>query len=167
MGAGALLVFSLATEKKYLKSLLIQNNIDNTERQLVLFDGVCNFCNGAVNFIIDRDQQGKFAFASLQSEIGSETLKNYRLTTRHKALDSIVLVKNNRIYVKSRAALEIAKGLDGGWPLFYVFFILPPFIRDFFYDLLAKYRYKLFGQSETCRIPAVDIRDRFLEYAKK
>ena len=147
--------------------MLTKSNINKIEKYIVLFDGVCNFCNGAVNFIIDRDQQGKFAFASLQSEVGSEILKNYRLTTRYQALDSIVLVKNNRVYVKSRAALEIAKELDGGWPLFYTFIILPPFIRDFFYDLLAKYRYKLFGKSETCRIPTADIRDRFLEYAKK
>ena len=147
--------------------MLTERNIDKTEKYIVLFDGVCNFCNGAVNFIVDRDKQAKFVFASLQSEIGSEILNNYRLSTRHKALDSIVLVKNNRVYVKSRAALEIAKELDGSWPLFYAFIILPPFIRDFFYDLLAKYRYKLFGKSETCRIPTADIRDRFLEYAKK
>ena len=89
------------------------------------------------------------------------------MATRHKALDSIVLVKNNRVYIKSRAALEIAKEMDGGWPLFYAFIILPPFIRDFFYDLLAKYRYKLFGHSETCRVPTADIQDRFLAYEKK
>lgn len=147
--------------------MLTESNINKIEKCIVLFDGVCNFCNSAVNFIIDRDQQGKFAFASLQSEIGAEILKSHHLTTHHKALDSIVLVKNNHVYVKSRAALEIAKGLDGGWPLFYAFIILPPFIRDFFYDLLAKYRYKLFGQSETCRVPTADIQDRFLAYEKK
>ena len=143
------------------------DNNSKTEKYIVLFDGVCNFCNGAVNFIIDRDKQGKFAFASLQSEIGMEIIKKYDLVVRYKDLDSIILVKNNQVYIKSRAALEIARELDGGWPLFYMFIIFPSFILDFFYDLLAKYRYKLFGKSETCRVPTSDIRNRFLEFVKK
>jgi predicted DCC family thiol-disulfide oxidoreductase YuxK len=133
----------------------------------VLFDGVCNFCNSAVNFIIDWDKQGKFSFASLQSEIGIEIIKRYGLAVRHEDMDSIILVKNNQVSTKSTAALEIARELDGGWPLFYAFIIAPSVIRDFFYDLLAKYRYKLFGRSESCRIPTADVRDRFLEYVKK
>ena len=143
------------------------DNKNKTEKYIVLFDGVCNFCNSAVNFIIDRDKHGKFAFASLQSEIGIEIIKEHRLNARHKDLDSIILVKNNQVYIKSRAALEIARELDGGWPFFYVFIIIPPFILDFFYDLLAKYRYKLFGKSETCRIPTQEVRDRFLEFVRK
>ena len=144
---------------------MTRSNIDTKEKQIILFDGVCNFCNGAVNFIIDRDKQGKFAFASLQSDIGAEFIKKYHLISPKKSLDSIILMKNHRAYVKSGAALEIAKGLDGGWPIFYAFIIIPPFVRNFLYDLLAKYRYKLFGRSETCRIPTPDIRERFLEYA--
>ncbi len=143
---------------------LLKENLGHSEKQIILFDGVCNFCNGAVNFIIDRDKQGKFAFASLQSAIGKEIIKEYNLSAQYPALDSIVLVKNNRCYVKSRAALEIAKKLDGGWPLCYVFIIIPRFACDFFYDLLAKYRYKLFGKTESCRIPGPHIKNRFIEY---
>lgn len=145
---------------------MTESNRDKIGKYIILFDGVCNFCNNAVNFIIDRDKQGKFAFASLQSEIGVEIIKKHDLNVRHKDLDSIILVKNNQVYIKSMAALEIARELDGGWPLFYAFIIVPSIIRDFFYDLLAKYRYKLFGKSESCRIPTTHIRDRFLEYVK-
>jgi predicted DCC family thiol-disulfide oxidoreductase YuxK len=146
---------------------LTESNRDKIEKYIVLFDGVCNFCNNALNFIIDRDKQGKFAFASLQSEIGMEIIEKHGLILRHKDLDSIILVKNNQVYIKSRAALEIARELDGGWPFFYLFIIIPTFVLDFFYDLLAKYRYKLFGKSETCRIPTQEVRDRFLEFVKK
>lgn len=128
---------------------------------LILFDGICNFCNSSVNFIIDRDAKQRFKFASLQSDIGQKVLKEHNLKTEN--FDSIILIKNGILYQKSNAALQIAKELDGYWFLFYwIFYGLPSFLRDFFYDLIAKNRYLLFGKEEACRMPNENIRNRFL-----
>ncbi|PYS90590.1 MAG: thiol-disulfide oxidoreductase [Acidobacteria bacterium] len=126
----------------------------------VLFDGVCNFCNGAVNFVIARDKAGYFKFAPLQSEIGEQ------LTVKHgidpAKTDSIVLVEDDHAYVHSTAALKIARRLDRPWPIFYAVMIVPRPIRDVAYKLFAKYRYKLFGRQDACMIPTPDVRERFL-----
>ncbi len=127
---------------------------------IVLFDGVCNFCNASINFVIDRDKKGAFKFATLQSEIGQKLLVKFEKTTTD--FDSVILIKNNQLFQKSDAALEIAKEMDGGWKLLYGFKIIPRFIRNFFYDLIAKNRYKIFGRTEACRIPTVELRERFL-----
>jgi len=129
------------------------------EKDTIFFDGVCNLCNGAINFVIDRDTSGRYQFASLQSEVASE-----HLPERYTALDSIVLYKvSGKIYDKSSAALEIAKGLGGGWSLFYVFKIIPKFIRDAIYNWIARNRYKWFGKRATCRMPSPELKERFLE----
>jgi predicted DCC family thiol-disulfide oxidoreductase YuxK len=128
---------------------------------IILFDGVCNFCNASINFIIDRDSRNQFSFASLQSEIGRKLLQQYQVPDTN-SLDSVVLIKNGKIFKKSAAALEIVKDLNGLWPILSVFKLLPTFILDTFYDLLAKNRYKLFGKSETCRIPTPQLRQKFL-----
>lgn len=127
---------------------------------IILFDGVCNFCNNSVNFIIDRDPAGKFAFTSLQSEKGQEILKGRGLDTQ--SLDSIVLVQEGKVYQRSTAALKIAKDLSGIWQLCYGFILIPTFIRDSVYNLIAKNRYKWFGKEEACRIPTPEVRQRFL-----
>lgn len=126
--------------------------------RIIFFDGVCNLCNGAVNFVIDRDPEGKFKLAPLQSDIAAEYLKKEQLDN----LNSIALFEGGKIYQKSSAALRIAKKLSGAWPLLYGLIIIPPFIRDFFYDLIAKNRYKWFGKQESCRMPTPDIKARFL-----
>jgi predicted DCC family thiol-disulfide oxidoreductase YuxK len=131
------------------------------KKHIILFDGVCNFCNDSVNFIIDRDSGATFSFAPLQSESGQEILAANNLAT--KDFDSIVLVMGNKVYQKSRAALEIARRLSGLWPLAYIFVVVPAFIRDFIYDIVAKNRYKWFGKQDECRLPTPDIRARFLE----
>lgn len=130
-------------------------------RDVILFDGVCNLCNGAVDFILDRDPAGNFAFASLQSDAGQEILSHHGLSTDN--FNSLVLVKNERVYQKSRAALEIAARLKGGWPLLQVFRIVPGFIRNGVYDFIARNRYRFFGKRESCRFPTPEIRSRFLE----
>lgn len=127
---------------------------------LVLFDGVCNLCNASVNFIIDRDEKAVFKFTSLQSEVGQKILMEHNL--KQSDFDSIILLKEDRILKKSDAALEIARNLDGWWKFFYVFIMIPKFIRDFVYDLIAKNRYRIFGKSDTCRIPTAELRERFL-----
>ena len=125
---------------------------------IVLFDGVCNFCNSSVNFIIARDSAKYFKFAPLQSEIGQEFVKKFNLND----VDSIILVEDEQAYTHSTAALKIAKQLDGFWKVFYIFIILPKFIRDFFYKTFAQNRYKLFGKQDVCMMPTPEIRERFL-----
>jgi predicted DCC family thiol-disulfide oxidoreductase YuxK len=128
---------------------------------IILFDGVCNLCNGSVNFVLDRDKKKKFKFGALQSDIGKELLLKYNV--QHSiGYDSVVLIKNNKIYKKSSAALEVARHLNGMWPALYVFKIIPSMIRDFVYDLISRNRYRLFGKSETCRLPEPGIKERFL-----
>lgn len=126
----------------------------------VLFDGVCNFCNTSINFVIDRDSKGIFKFAALQSEIGQEILKKYGL--KQTDFDSIILEKEGKIYQKSDAALEIARNLDGLWKIFYIFKIIPSFLRNPIYDLIAKNRYRIFGRTDVCRIPTPELKARFL-----
>jgi predicted DCC family thiol-disulfide oxidoreductase YuxK len=126
---------------------------------IVLFDGVCNFCSDAVNFIIDRDPENKFKFAPLQSEIGQELRAKYNID---ESIDSIVLIEDDQAFTHSTAALRIAKGLSGVWSGAYMFMIIPRPLRDLYYELFAKYRYRLFGKKEACMIPTPEVRARFL-----
>ena len=126
---------------------------------IVLFDGVCNFCNGAVNFIIRRDAERKFRFTPLQSEIGQQLRAKYNIG---EDVDSIIFVEDDRVYTHSTAGLRIAKGLGGIWSLGYAFIIVPVFMRDWFYKVFAKYRYIFFGKKDVCMIPTPEIRERFL-----
>jgi predicted DCC family thiol-disulfide oxidoreductase YuxK len=126
----------------------------------ILFDGVCNFCNASINFIIDRDSKSIFKFAALQSEIGQELLKKFGLKTSD--FDSIVAIEGDKVYQKSDAALEIARRMDGIWKIFYVFKILPAFLRNPVYDLVARNRYRFFGRTDACRIPTPELKARFL-----
>ena len=126
---------------------------------IILFDGVCNFCNDAVNFIIRRDRERRFKFAPLQSETGQELRRKYEIDPD---VDSIVLIEDERAFTHSTAGLRIAKGLSGILSLAYVFMIVPAFIRDFFYKTFAKNRYRLFGKKEVCMAPTREVRERFL-----
>ena len=127
---------------------------------LVLFDGVCNFCNGAINFVIDRDTAEYFKFAPLQSKIGDEMREKFGIDRFET--DSVVLIEGDRVYIHSTAALRIARRLSGIWSWFYIFIIVPRPIRDLIYKLIAKYRYKFFGRQEACMVPTQDVRARFL-----
>ncbi|MBC8110140.1 MAG: thiol-disulfide oxidoreductase DCC family protein [Verrucomicrobia bacterium] len=127
---------------------------------VILFDGVCNLCNNSVNFIIDRDKKNIFQFAALQSEAGKKLLLQHQLPADKS--DSIVLIKNGKVYQRSAAALEIARHLQGFWSFMYVFKIIPDFISDIFYNFIAKNRYRFFGQQEACRIPTPELKAKFL-----
>lgn len=127
---------------------------------IILFDGVCNFCNGSVNFIIERDRAGYFKFAPLQSEVGEKLLAEHGVNKIET--DSVVLIEDGEVYTHSTAALRIAGRLDGGWKWFSYLRVVPSFIRDGFYKLFAKYRYKLFGKKDECMLPSPDVRKRFL-----
>lgn len=128
--------------------------------KIILFDGVCNLCNGAVNFVIERDKKNVFKFAALQSEVGRELASKYEIDTA--ALDSIILIDGDTHYEKSTAALRIARELSGGYPLLYGFMVLPRFLRNAVYDYIAKNRYKWFGKKESCMIPTPELKSRFL-----
>jgi predicted DCC family thiol-disulfide oxidoreductase YuxK len=129
---------------------------------LVLFDGVCNFCNGAVNFIIDRDPGGRFRFAPLQSETAAALLKHNGVEIPAGGADTMILIEGGRIYDRSTAALRIARGLRMPWPLVYALIVVPRPIRDAFYRYFARNRYRWFGKSESCRMPTPELRARFL-----
>ncbi|WKD86464.1 hypothetical protein KCTC32516_01839 [Polaribacter huanghezhanensis] len=131
-------------------------------KQLVLFDGVCNFCNASVLKIIKKDTQNIFLFASLQSEIGKEITHHFKIDT--KKIDSIVLVvSNTTFYIKSTAALKIAKHFGGFWMLFQIFWILPTAFRDLVYNYIAKNRYKWFGKKESCMLPTPELKSKFID----
>jgi len=130
------------------------------EIQIILFDGVCNFCNFWVNFVIKRDKEDLFRFAALQSEKAKEFIGNFNFDT--SKLDTFILVAGNKIFTKSTAALMICKQLNGLIKILYPFIILPKFFRDFIYDLVAENRYKLFGRKESCRVPTEEEKLKFL-----
>jgi len=129
--------------------------------KIILFDGVCNLCNSAINFIIERDKKKQFRFTSLQGDLGKQLLEERKIDPLK--IDSIILIDPNLAYYhKSSAALEIAKGLSGAYPLMSIFLIIPTPIRDWVYDYIAKNRYKWFGKKETCRIATLEEQEFFL-----
>jgi predicted DCC family thiol-disulfide oxidoreductase YuxK len=127
---------------------------------ILLFDGICRFCNQSVQFVIRHDRHGKFKFAALQSSIGQELLKKYTLPTND--FNSLVLVKGNSCYTKSAAVLQICLGLGGLWRILYLLIVIPQPLRDGIYNLVAKNRYKWFGKHDHCMIPTPEVRKRFL-----
>lgn len=128
--------------------------------RIILFDGVCNFCNASINFVMDHDPKYLFKFAALQSDFAKEKLAKAGLNTND--FDSVVLIEGDKVYTRSTAALRIARLLSGAWPLMYGFVIVPPFIRNAVYDLVARNRYRWFGKSENCRLPSPEERARFV-----
>ena len=128
---------------------------------IVLFDGVCKFCHASVNFLIDRDKAGRIHFAALQSEFGQSLLSPHGLAGHR--IYSIVLVEGRHHSTQSTAALRLTRYMDGLWPVLGIFLFVPAFLRDFFYEILARNRYRWFGRLDTCRVPTPEIRERFLE----
>ncbi|MFM2269747.1 MAG: hypothetical protein RL757_3188 [Bacteroidota bacterium] len=126
---------------------------------IVFFDGVCNLCNGAVQFIIARDAHAKLRFAALQSDAAAQIFKNQH--AQHIDFKSIILLENDKIYDRSTAALRIAKNMDGFWKLLYIFIIVPKPIRDAVYNFIAQNRYRWFGQQNECWLPTADLKKRF------
>ncbi|MBY0229320.1 MAG: thiol-disulfide oxidoreductase DCC family protein [Gemmataceae bacterium] len=131
------------------------------EHPIILFDGVCRFCDGSVNWIIDHDTAGRFRFAALQSPMGQALLARFGLPTG--ALDSMVLVEGGKCWTRSTAALRIAARLGWPWRAGAGFLLLPAFLRDPLYEVLARNRYRWFGTLEACRVPTPEVRERFLD----
>jgi predicted DCC family thiol-disulfide oxidoreductase YuxK len=129
-------------------------------QDIILFDGVCNLCNAFVLFVIDHDPKRRFFFAPLQSEYGQGKLREHKLDCEN--FDSIVLVRGNRIFLRSTAVLNIAKPLKWPWPLFALFLILPTPLRNIIYAFVARNRYRWFGKQKECRLPTPELKSRFL-----
>ena len=127
--------------------------------RIILFDGVCQFCDKSVQFILKRDPNGKFSFCSLQSDTGIQLRKDYHIP---EELDSIILIEGEKYHSKSTAALKIARELRGGWKWLYIFIVIPRPIRDAVYDMVARNRLKWFGEKTACELPPPEVRKRFL-----
>ena len=133
-------------------------------RPVIFFDGVCNLCNGAVRFIIRRDPDSHFRFSTLQSDYARKFLTEMGYHNfPEPEMDSIILFKEGHIFVKSDAALNIARHLSGIWPVLYGLRIFPRFLRNLAYNVVAKNRYKWFGRRDACMIPTAEFRSRFVE----
>ena len=131
-------------------------------KKIVLFDGVCNLCDGAIQRIIKHDKKDVFRFASLQSDFGRKLIAERGLDPEE--LDSIMLIEPGVAYYrKSTAALEISRDLSGGYSLFKNFLFIPEGFRDGIYDFIASNRYKWFGKKEQCMIPTPELKAKFLD----
>jgi predicted DCC family thiol-disulfide oxidoreductase YuxK len=134
---------------------------NRTEYPVLLFDGFCNLCSASVIFILKRERKNNFYFASLQSDFAKRTLREHNLTSQ--VPDSIVLIEDGKTYFQSTAALRVTRYLKWPWPLLYGFIILPRFLRDPVYNLIARKRYSWFGKRETCFMPDKDVKNKFLD----
>jgi len=138
---------------------------------VVLFDGVCNFCDASVNFVIEHDAAGYFKFAPLQSDVGRKLSAEHGLSSKVGEaepvddlvpIDSVILIEDGAAYTHSTAAMRIARHLGAPWSWLYAFIVVPAPIRDFFYRQFARYRYRIFGRKEQCMLPSLEVRQRFL-----
>ena len=130
-------------------------------RKIILFDGICNLCNQSVQFVIEHDKKNQFQFASLQSDFGQNFLKENNLDATK--FDSIVFIEDDKFYTKSSAALKISKYLDGITSWLTIFMIVPKPLRDVVYSFIAKNRYRWFGKQESCWLPSLELKAKFLD----
>ena len=131
-------------------------------KKIILFDGVCNLCNGAVLKTIKYDKKNQFVFTALDSDTGKKILNHLKIDTTK--VDSIILYEPNlAYYIKSSAALKVMNDFGGFWKLNNIFWIVPKPVRDMVYDFIAKNRYKWFGKKESCMIPTPELKAKFLD----
>lgn len=154
----------MGLQRNFNSPVLLQVS-DIKNEHLVLFDGVCNLCNAAIQFIIKNDKKGKFKFASLQSEIAKRIIKEGRIKSvgNGEEPETIIYFEKGKIYLKSTAALKIAKGLQFPCFLLYLFILIPSPLRNFIYDFVSKNRYRWFGKKEECMIPEGTLKGRFID----
>jgi predicted DCC family thiol-disulfide oxidoreductase YuxK len=129
-------------------------------KSIILFDGVCNLCTASVQFIIKRDPEAKFLFTSIQ-QADSDLLPS-GFTREVLTLESILLLEQDKLFMRSTAALKIARKLNALWPLLYVFILIPAFIRDPIYNFIARNRYRWFGKQDQCMLPTEELKSRFI-----
>lgn len=131
------------------------------DKQLVLFDGICNLCNASVNYIIKHDKNDVFRFVPLQSKVGRDLVEKHHIDT--VKTDSIILYsEKKRVFYKSSAALRIASHLGFPRNFWVIFLIIPPVVRNWVYDYIAKNRYKWYGKREHCMVPSPELKSKFL-----
>jgi predicted DCC family thiol-disulfide oxidoreductase YuxK len=130
------------------------------DNPVILFDGVCNLCNGAINFVLRHDKKGIFRFASIQSEAGQQLLAANGIDASE--LNSFFLVEKGKVYKKSAAALRVVNYFAWYWKELQILRIVPYFLRDAIYDFVATNRYKWFGKRDQCMVPTPDLQKRFL-----
>jgi len=128
--------------------------------RVIVFDGVCNWCNAWVNFTIAHDPHGMFKFGMLQSESAQQILQTLQLSSED--FETFLLLEGTRVYTKSTAALRVVRQLSGFWPLFYLCIVIPRPLRDAIYDFVARHRYQWMGKADTCRVPSPKERARFV-----
>ena len=137
------------------------NELLKNDKKIILFDGVCNFCNASVLRVIKNDKKNVFLFAALQSDIGLQITTHFKIDT--SKIDSIILITSDEDFaLKSTAALKILKEFNGLWKVLQVCWIIPPFIRDHIYNYIAKNRYKWFGKKDNCMLPTEEIKSKFI-----
>jgi len=129
------------------------------QNPIIIFDGECNLCNGTVDFLLKRDSKKQFRFASIQSEAAQLLFRKFQIPSE---VDSVILIKSNKVYFESDAAIEIAGMLPFPWKMGTIFRIIPKKIRDNIYRRIAKNRYRWFGKRDTCRIPAPSEKESFI-----
>ena len=130
------------------------------QERILLFDGVCNFCNFWVNFVIKRDPAKKLRFTTLQGETAKTLLADHDISNN---LGTVIFIENGKAYTQSSAVLKVARQLNGGWKLFYGLIIIPKFLRDGIYNVVARNRYKWFGKKQNCMVPTAAVKERFLD----
>lgn len=136
-------------------------NIHELENKvIVLYDGQCSFCNGAVQWIIARDQFGKINYAAIEGELGQQLIRHYNIPD---TIDSLICIDHNKAYLYSSGAIQVTKHLDGIWKVLFAFKIIPAIIRNPIYKWFAKNRYRWFGREQSCMLPTPSIRQRFLD----
>ncbi len=128
-------------------------------KPIIFFDGVCNLCNASVQFVIAHDNKEQFGFTAIQGELAKNVLPKFNVDQTQ--LSTVLLLEEGKLYTKSSAALRIARKLGGAWPLLYGFIIIPKFIRDWFYSIIAKNRYKWWGKQESCWVPTPQLKSKF------
>lgn len=128
---------------------------------VLLFDGVCNLCNGGVVFIVKRDPRGRIHFATLQSGAAGSLLRSIGIDPAALP-ESMVLVEGGRAHTRSAAALRLVRNLRFPWPLLYAFVLVPRPLRDWLYNVVARHRYRWFGKRDVCMVPTPELRGRFL-----
>lgn len=133
---------------------------DKVNYPVILFDGICNLCSSTVRFILKRDKKDVFRFASLQSGLGQSVLQKFNLPADN--FSSFLLYQNGKIYTKSTGALVVASQLSGAWQLLFAFIIIPSFIRNSVYNIVAANRYKWFGKKDACWVPSPALKAKFL-----
>src|SRR5688572_21679808 len=130
------------------------------EAPVILFDGICNYCNRMINFVIKADHKKEMRFSALQSKAAQELLDRLNVP---KNIDSFIFIIGDHVYLRSSAALKVMEQLPWYWRWTNIFWLVPKFLRDAVYDFVATHRYRWFGKKEACMIPGPEVRDRFLD----